>query len=661
MSDIDSPPPSPVHFSHPQAVVTSDASSTFSTDTAITMPDSTPVKEPSVTDDDQGHANAAADDQSNKPTVYFSANDDSVIQYEPSRHVDYLSHNWQESDISSSWRYIVLRRKDMANSARLENASWRTWTKAKYNLRTVSPESVNWLKDYDVTWLYGPLYTQPSRHSVDSSGVLSPPTRSAPVTTSSGKKPILKKRSMSEVMLSRSVSSSNLLKQAAASVKAQRHLRAPGTKPTTSSYSSSAYGYVTDVTQAEARIPAPLISRSYAASSANFSDRNKHWSRTDDTEKQSSQKHIHFSDRVEQCIALEEDDDYGNSSKRFGNLRHSTLRDDDDEDDEDDDDEPGLFLMVRSGSGSFQRPASLEPHTIAKLPATKLKYVQESPDDRRPTRAAFFSMVDDDEDSDDGFEEHDGNYESAVYDNKNDFNQRQPTFKNDRSDKNNEIWFGNEDSDDDMNTDGTSANYADNDDYLSRSRSRSGRESNDFPTSRYDVSETSPERPVLVSRSSSFNLSEQPRSSFREISPSARGQEYANEYGDDSSDDDIVEMDSTLMSNLRRDSVVLTRQRIPEFLQPETSTSKVTETPVPSPSIQSALKPMELEIPSTHDEEVSTGRLEDSHNTGIESVDQNETDDKTNENRPQSVLGSIQTTVNATRDMFNSFFGSLSR
>lgn len=105
------------------------------------------------------------------PELLAPALDDSVIQYEPSRHVDYLSHNWKESDISSSWRYIVLRRKDMANSARLENASWRTWTKAKYNLKTVSPESVNWLKDYDVTWLYGPLYDEPHHsYSVETEG-----------------------------------------------------------------------------------------------------------------------------------------------------------------------------------------------------------------------------------------------------------------------------------------------------------------------------------------------------------------------------------------------------------------------------------------------------------------------------------------------------------
>ncbi|ODV98273.1 hypothetical protein PACTADRAFT_31675 [Pachysolen tannophilus NRRL Y-2460] len=87
--------------------------------------------------------------------------DDNDLIYEPQSHVDYLSHDWKESDISKSWKYIVMKRKDVANSARLENASWRTWAQAKYKLKTVSPESVNWLKDSEVTWLYGPLYKEP--------------------------------------------------------------------------------------------------------------------------------------------------------------------------------------------------------------------------------------------------------------------------------------------------------------------------------------------------------------------------------------------------------------------------------------------------------------------------------------------------------------------
>ena len=66
------------------------------------------------------------------------------LEREPTRHADYLAHEWKLEDIWSSWRYVVARRKVYSNSVRLENASWRTWAKAKDNLRTVTPESLNW-------------------------------------------------------------------------------------------------------------------------------------------------------------------------------------------------------------------------------------------------------------------------------------------------------------------------------------------------------------------------------------------------------------------------------------------------------------------------------------------------------------------------------------
>ncbi|KAI4235585.1 MAG: hypothetical protein L6R40_006447 [Gallowayella cf. fulva] len=73
-----------------------------------------------------------------------STGDDMNLQTEPTRHVDYLSHSWKEEDIWSSWRHVVARRKVYSNSTRLENASWRTWAKSKYRLKTVSPETLNW-------------------------------------------------------------------------------------------------------------------------------------------------------------------------------------------------------------------------------------------------------------------------------------------------------------------------------------------------------------------------------------------------------------------------------------------------------------------------------------------------------------------------------------
>jgi hypothetical protein len=78
------------------------------------------------------------------PDVLDRAEDDLALRSHPSRHVDYLSHNWREEDIWSSWKHIVSRRGDYANAARLENASWRTWMKAKNKLSTVSPETLNW-------------------------------------------------------------------------------------------------------------------------------------------------------------------------------------------------------------------------------------------------------------------------------------------------------------------------------------------------------------------------------------------------------------------------------------------------------------------------------------------------------------------------------------
>lgn len=73
-----------------------------------------------------------------------TAGDDTTLRREPTRHVDYLSHNWKEEDIWSSWRHIVAKRRFYSNSPRLENASWRTWTKFKYQLKTVSPDKLNW-------------------------------------------------------------------------------------------------------------------------------------------------------------------------------------------------------------------------------------------------------------------------------------------------------------------------------------------------------------------------------------------------------------------------------------------------------------------------------------------------------------------------------------
>ncbi|KAH9893462.1 hypothetical protein C8Q73DRAFT_648107 [Cubamyces lactineus] len=87
-----------------------------------------------------------------------AAPDDSSFDTLPAGQVDYLSHNWKEEDVWRSWRSMTRQKNAIANGMRLENASWRTWWKQRNKLKTISPETLNWLKDSDVTWLYGPLH-----------------------------------------------------------------------------------------------------------------------------------------------------------------------------------------------------------------------------------------------------------------------------------------------------------------------------------------------------------------------------------------------------------------------------------------------------------------------------------------------------------------------
>ncbi|KAJ7091471.1 hypothetical protein B0H15DRAFT_948415 [Mycena belliarum] len=133
--------------------------------------------------------------------------DDSALVTLPRGQVDYLSHEWAEEDVWRSWRNMTRHKNEITNGARLENASWRTWWKQRNKLKTVTPETLNWLKDSDVTWLYGPLHT-----AVD----WAPPPKPKPDPTEVGKlssaedrldlaskhKPILKYRTISEQLTS---------------------------------------------------------------------------------------------------------------------------------------------------------------------------------------------------------------------------------------------------------------------------------------------------------------------------------------------------------------------------------------------------------------------------------------------------------------------------
>lgn len=87
-----------------------------------------------------GHSSARTDG-------YFEQHvpDDSNVQTRlPSICVDYLSHDWEEDDVWTSWKAMTKHKTEIANGVRLENASWRTWAKQRGKLKTISPETLNW-------------------------------------------------------------------------------------------------------------------------------------------------------------------------------------------------------------------------------------------------------------------------------------------------------------------------------------------------------------------------------------------------------------------------------------------------------------------------------------------------------------------------------------
>ena len=261
------------------------------------------------------------------------------------------------------------------------------------------------LKDCDVTWLYGPLQSSPSRlHSTRTE----PPSASLSKTDSFSnltKKPILKKRSMSEVMLRRSLSSASLLKQATAAVQAQetKGISRP-------SLARSHTDYVTFPFSTRRLSQDPMTS---LEPSTNTSGLTSPWC---------ERKHIHFNEQVEQCIAV---DVKGDDEEDLDNDR---FREDSDSD--------GGVMMKRMQSKKkaprrkkrVKKTMQADGKTIAMLPSTKLKYRDDASDMQetamkhstvtlrsplispsssqetlRPAKPSSRFYIHDDEDVDDGF------------------------------------------------------------------------------------------------------------------------------------------------------------------------------------------------------------------------------------------------------------------
>jgi hypothetical protein len=146
------------------------------------------------------------------------------------------------------------------------------------------------LKDYDITWLYGPLRTESDR----SLGIHScSPASSTRISKPNPflNKPILKKRSTSEIMLQKSLLALSLVKQAVAAVQVQGGREAgrrekPGIRQATSD--CVAFPFSLRIMRRENLNLLPSVFSSRLASSGT-----------------GKEKHIHFNEKVEQFISLE--------------------------------------------------------------------------------------------------------------------------------------------------------------------------------------------------------------------------------------------------------------------------------------------------------------------------------------------------------------------
>ena len=235
------------------------------------------------------------------------------------------------------------------------------------------------LKDCDVTWLYGPL--QPASNRSYSQHASEPVSRLSKSNSFVNKKPILKKRSMSEAMLQKSLSASSLLKQAAASVQAQQQASSP-------TFERRRPRPIIRQTVSDFA-PPPLSSRATSRDATDyFTSRSTSGLQTPD---HGERKHIRFDDTVEQCIAVdckEADDD-----EEDYNSNPWAINNDDDSSDE------GVVMMKRSrrrrkplSRTSSRSSFTSEGKTIAMLPSTTLKYRTDSPDltEQQPSHSLGF-------------------------------------------------------------------------------------------------------------------------------------------------------------------------------------------------------------------------------------------------------------------------------
>ncbi|KAF2675331.1 hypothetical protein BT63DRAFT_409429 [Microthyrium microscopicum] len=243
------------------------------------------------------------------PPIIHLSGDDMAIKDLPTSHVDYLSYSWKIEEVSASWRHVVSDRYTYGQSRRLENASWRAWWKQLNGLRSLPPEHLNWLKENDTTWLYGPK---------QNAGPWVVPYEQVRVKISQSainlnKRPILKKRTLSQAILQCSISNSSLVRQAATVVQAQQ------ARPLSNGRRASDFARTTSFI---------TLGKSYNDVTDYFSSSSTSGLQT--PSELGERKHISFNDQVEQYVAIELKDPNGVPERQpYSPLAHE-LPDDED-------------------------------------------------------------------------------------------------------------------------------------------------------------------------------------------------------------------------------------------------------------------------------------------------------------------------------------------
>ena len=210
-------------------------------------------------------------------------------------------------------------------------------------------------KDHDVTWLYGPLQTGSNCLQCASARQTSQLSRT---NSFASKKPILKKRSLSEVILQRSLASSTLMKQVTDALWAQQPEQKLDERSFFEGRALSDYDTRSQPKRPEGN---PITNPPATLKSALISG----------TQTPCTERHIHFNNKVEQCIAINE---RGNERYDYFGVVY---------DDSSSEDEPLTMKTVhrsKPGLGTPRNSFNGESKTIAMLPSTTLNYRGDTPD-----------------------------------------------------------------------------------------------------------------------------------------------------------------------------------------------------------------------------------------------------------------------------------------